>query len=179
MLIGGIAMNNIRLIREIYGATQSEIATVLGVNRVTISKWENDLDNKISPSLLEKLSLFYGIGPECFYDLELDDQRKQMLVNNSKKAKEIEEANHTKKEDKFNELFSTTTFDEAIARYMIAMKVLLALSEDGKLEDLKIVHQINEKMNARLNAIIKSREKETGESISELVDKLSFNVEEN
>ena len=29
-------MNNLKLIREIYDATQSEVATALGVNRVTI-----------------------------------------------------------------------------------------------------------------------------------------------
>lgn len=172
-------MNNLKIIREIYGATQSEIAKALGVNRVTIAKWENDSENKVSPSILEKMSLFFGIGPECFYDVELDGERKQMLINTSRKAKEIDEDNHTKKEDKFKEIFSNTSFDEAISRYMFAMKVLLALSDDGKLEDLKIVHQINEKMNARLDAIIKVREKDTGESISELVDKLSFNTEEN
>lgn len=172
-------MNNLKIIREIYGATQSEIAKALGVNRVTIAKWENDLENKVSPSILEKMSLFFGIGPECFYDVELDGERKQMLINTSRKAKEIDEVNHTKKGDKFKEIFSNTSFDEAISRYMFAMKVLLALSDDGKLEDLKIVHQINEKMNARLDAIIKVREKDTGESISELVDKLSFNTEEN
>ncbi len=172
-------MNNLRLIREIYDATQSEIATILGVNRVTVAKWEKDEESRVSQSVLEKLSLFYGIGPECFYDVELDETRKQMIINSSKKAKEVDEINHTKKEDRFKELFSNTSFDEAISKYMFAMKVILALSDEGKLEDLKIVHQITEKMNARLDAIIKVREKDNGETINELVDKLSFNIEEN
>lgn len=172
-------MNNLRLIREIYGATQSEIATILSVNRVTLAKWENDRENRVAQSVLEKLSLFYGIGPECFYDIELDEQRKQVIINSSKKAKEVDEENHTKKEEQFRELFSNTSFDEAISRYMIAMKVLLALSDEGKLDDLKIVHQITDKMNARLDAIIKVREKDkSGETINELVDKLSFNIED-
>lgn len=171
-------MNNLKLIREIYGATQSEIATALGVSRVTIAKWETDLENRVSQSVVEKMSLFYGIGPEFFYDLELSAECKQILVNSSNKAREIDEAKHTKKEDQFKEIFSNTSFDEAISRYMFSMKVLLGLSDEGKLEDLKIVHQINEKMNARLDAIIKVREKDTGESISELVDKLSFKNEE-
>ena len=171
-------MNNLKLIREIYGATQSEIATVLGVSRVTIAKWETDLENKVSQSILEKMSLFYGVGPEFFYDLELSSECKQMLVNTSNKAKEINEAKHIKKEDQFKEIFSNTSFDEAIRKYMFSMKVLLALSDEGKLEDLKLVHQINEKMNDRLGAIINVRENEKGESISELVDKFSFKNEE-
>ncbi|WP_352419785.1 helix-turn-helix transcriptional regulator [Proteiniborus sp.] len=172
-------INNIKLIREIYGATQSDIATVLGVSRVTIAKWEKDLENKVSPSVLEKMSLFFGVGPECFYDIEIDEQRTQMIINSSKKAKEIDAKNHTKKEEHFNQLFSSTTFDEATSKYMFGMKMLLALSDEGKVEDLKIVKQINEKMNNRLDAIIKVKEKENGGSISELVEKLSFNIEDN
>lgn len=172
-------INNIRLIREIYGATQSDIATVLGVNRVTLAKWEKDLENRVSPSILEKMSLFFGIGPECFYEMELDEDRKQMIVNSSNRAKQIDTEKQTKKEDHYKQIFSNTTFDQAISKYMFAMKMLLALSGEGKVEDLKIVHQINEKMNARLGAMIKVKEQESGDSISELVDKLSFNIEEN
>lgn len=137
------------------------------------------MENKVSQSVLEKISLFFGIGPECFYDMELDEERKQMIVNSSNKAKQIDTTSKTKKEEHFKELFSNTTFDQAISKYMVAMKMLLALSDEGKVEDLNIVHQINEKMNARLDAIIKVKEQEKGDSISELVDKLSFNIEEN
>lgn len=57
-------MNNMKLIREIYGATQNDIAKIIGVSRVTLSKWENDTENKVPYTVLEKLSLFFGIGPE-------------------------------------------------------------------------------------------------------------------
>lgn len=56
---------------------------------------------------------------------------------------------------------------------MFAMKVLLALSDKGKLEDLKIVHRINEKMNKRLEAIICLKE-EDKDSINDLIEQLSI-----
>lgn len=59
-------MNNLKLIREIYGATQDEIATAININRATISTWENSDDKRASNTSLEKLSLFYGIGPDFF-----------------------------------------------------------------------------------------------------------------
>lgn len=168
-------MNNMKLIREIYGATQSDIAKIIGVSRITLSKWENDTENKVSHAILEKLSLFFGIGPECFYDVTLDDKRKELILAAAIKAKEIDSKNETSKEDKFRELFLNTTFDEAISRYMFAMKVLLALSEDGKIEDLKIVLRINEKMNKRLESIITLKE-EDKDSINDLIEQLSIDL---
>ena len=63
-------MNNLKSIREIYGITQDEIATAINVNRATISNWENSDEKRASNANLEKLSLFYGIGPEYFYEQE-------------------------------------------------------------------------------------------------------------
>ena len=168
-------MNNMKLIREIYGATQSDIANIIGVSRATLSKWENDTENKVPHTVLEKLSLFFGVGPECFYDVELDDRRKELIFATAIKAKEMDSKNETNKEDRFRDLFLNTTFDEAISKYMFAMKVLLALSEDGKLEDLKIVHRINEKMNKRLEAIISLKE-EDKDSINDLIEQLSIHL---
>lgn len=168
-------MNNMKLIREIYGATQSDIAKIIGVSRVTLSKWENDTENKVPDTILEKLSLFFGIGPESFYDVELDNRRKELILAAAIKAKEIDSKNETSKEERFRELFLNTTFDEAISRYMFAMKVLLALSEDGKVEDLKIVHRINEKMNKRLESIISLKE-EDKDSINDLIEQLSMEL---
>ncbi len=45
--------NNMKKIREIYGATQEEIAKVAGVNRSTVSQWETG-SMKASSSKLEK-----------------------------------------------------------------------------------------------------------------------------
>ena len=60
-------MNNLKKIREIYGATQEHVANAVGVNRVTIANWENG-SSLASATNREKLSIFYGIGPEFFYD---------------------------------------------------------------------------------------------------------------
>lgn len=168
-------INNMKLIREIYGATQNDIAKIIGVSRVTISKWEKDTENKVPYAVLEKLSLFYGVGPECFYEKKLDDRRKELIITASERAKEIDSENEASKEDKFRELFLNTTFDEAISKYMFSMKVLLALSDEGKLDDLKIVYKINEKMNKRLEAIISLKE-EDDDSINDLIEQLSIDL---
>ena len=87
-------MNNLKNIREIYGITQEEIAKAINVNRATISNWENQEDKKASSASLEKLSLFYGIGPEFFYDEALNDTVREMLVQNSKHQREIEKVSN-------------------------------------------------------------------------------------
>lgn len=173
--------NNIKFIREIYGATQSEIATALGVSRVTIAKWENETQSRISQANLEKLSLFFGIGPEYFYDMEVNEKIIERIKHSKSKAQKIDDENSTKKEEKFKELFLNTTFKEAISRYMFSMKLLLALSDEGEINDLNIVCKINEKMNSRLKAIIKIREEEQKKndknSFNELFDEFSFNLD--
>ena len=59
-------MNNLKEIREIYGATQEVVAAAINVNRVTVANWENG-NSVASGSNQEKLSIYYGIGPEFFY----------------------------------------------------------------------------------------------------------------
>ena len=52
-------INNLRQIREIYGATQEQVAKAIAVNRVTVANWE--AGNSIASSAnREKLSLYYG-----------------------------------------------------------------------------------------------------------------------
>ena len=82
-------MNNLKNIREIYGITQEEIAKAINVNRATISNWENQEDKKASSASLEKLSLFYGIGPEFFYDEALNTKEglKKLATENMPKPK--------------------------------------------------------------------------------------------
>lgn len=114
-------MNNLKNIREIYGITQDEIAKAINVNRATISNWENQEDRKASNSSLEKLSLFYGIGPEFFYEEELNDTVRQMLVNNAKRQKEIEKDSnreHAKAEDLLL-IFYTYCFPPALRIYYL------------------------------------------------------------
>lgn len=174
-----VHMNNLRIIREIYGITQDEIAKAININRATISTWENQDDKKASSSSLEKLSLFYGIGPEFFYDEELNDTVKNMLIQNAKRQKDIEQntnGEHDKTKD-FHDLFSSLTFDKAIRQYMTATKLLLATSDEGSLEKLETALKINRKMGARLESIVNIRKEEVAndeESLSELIDSLSL-----
>lgn len=171
-------MNNLKTIREIYGITQDEIAKAINVNRATISIWENQDDKKASNSSLEKLSLFYGIGPEFFYDEELNDTVKNMLIQNSKHQKEIEKntnGEHDKTKD-FHNLFSSLTFDQAVQQYMTATKLLLATADEGSLEKLETALKINKKMGARLESIVTIRqteEKNNEETLSDLLESLS------
>ncbi len=176
-------MNNFKLIREIYGATQDEIATAIGVNRATVSNWETGV-SKASSSSLEKLSIYYGIGPECFYEVEIDEVRRQMLINNAKKAKQIESEGKKVKAEDFSKIFENLDFNEAVLKYMYAMKMLLASADMAKLEDLKNAYLINEKMGKRLHAIIQIREaeerakKENDEAtLYDLLDDLSSSLD--
>lgn len=132
-------MNNLKNIREMYGVTQEEIAKAINVNRATISNWENQEDKKTSSASLEKLSLFYGIGPEFFYDEALSNTVREMLIQNSKLQREIEKdsnGEHAKTED-FHNLFSSLTFDKAVQKYMTETKLLLATADEGSLEKLE------------------------------------------
>lgn len=171
-------MNNLKKIREIYGITQDEIAKAIDVNRATISNWENQEDKKASSSKLEKLSLFYGIGPEFFYDEELNDTVREMLCENAQKQREIEQesAGQHVKADDFQKMFSSVTFEDAIKQYMIATKILLATADDASLDTLETALKINNKMGSRMASIIKIRQEETAnneESLSDLFDSLS------
>jgi len=152
-------MNNLKVIREIYGATQDEIATAIGVNRATVSNWETG-SSKASSSSLEKLSIYYGIGPECFYEIEIDDNRRQMLIDNAKRAKQLENEGKGNMAAEFHEMFEHMSFNDVIKRYMFSMKLLLASADTGKLDDLETAYLINVKMGERLKAIIKLRKEE-------------------
>ena len=73
-------MNNLKQIRELYGATQEQIAQAINVNRVTVANWENGT-SVASSSNQEKLSIYYGIGPEYFYEKELDEVAKKIVTS--------------------------------------------------------------------------------------------------
>ncbi|MGL5256755.1 MAG: helix-turn-helix transcriptional regulator [Proteocatella sp.] len=155
-------INNMKKIREIYGATQEEIAKVAGVNRSTVSQWETGAI-KASNSKLEKLSIFYGIGPECFYELEeLDEIRCKILTDTAKKEKCIskESGQIRSKADELATILDNMPFKQVMNKYMFAMKMLLATADHGELDDLKVAYEINQKMGKRLEAIIKIREEE-------------------
>ena len=154
--------NNFKKIREIYGVTQDELAKAIGVNRTTISQWENGLI-KASNSNLEKLSLFFGIGPESFYELpEIDEERRSILINTSRKQIELQNqsGNERNKAEEFNQMFDSISFIQARRQFMIAMKLLLATADSASLDDLELAYEIDQKMSKRLKAIIDIRKKE-------------------
>ena len=153
--------NNLKMIRELYGATQEEVATAINVNRVTVANWENG--NSIASSgNQEKLSMYYGIEPEYFYKIPLDDETRQFLVKSGKNAREIarESKGQRVKEDDFHKAFETITFKTAMDHYIFSMKILLATADDGELDKLETALLITEKLRARLNAMIELRKKE-------------------
>ena len=101
-------MNNLKLIREIYGATQEQIAEAIGVNRVTVANWESG-SSTASSSNRERMSIYYGIGPEYFYDKEIDENIKNMLQESAARAREVASKSGGKrsKEADYNKLFSS------------------------------------------------------------------------
>lgn len=166
--------NNLKQIREIYGATQEQIAKALGVNRVTVANWENG-SSTASSTNREKLSIYYGIGPEFFYDQDLNDTVKEMIIDTANKARQVvkDSNGQRNKEEEFNAFLGSISFSEAMQKYMISMKVLLAVSDIDDIEKLKTALLVNQKMGNRLESIIKIKEAELEQgqpSLSELME---------
>lgn len=154
-------INNIKLIRETYGATQEQIARALSVNRVTVANWENG-SSKPSSANREKMSLYYGIGPEFFYERELTDDAKALIVDmaNRERAVVAESNGSANKQDDFSTAFAEITFDQVMENYMITTKILLAKADDADLETLRTAVELHKKMGRRLEAYLMIREDE-------------------
>lgn len=171
-------MNNLKEIREIYGATQEVVAAAINVNRVTVANWENG-NSVASGSNQEKLSIYYGIGPEFFYEKPLTEDAKKLILQTSAHAREVVEKSNgvRSKEKDFHEMFESLSFSEAINRYIFSMKLLLATTDKADLEKLKIAALVNEKMGNRLQAVIKMREEEEADpnqkSLYDLLEEIS------
>ena len=167
-------MNNLKEIRELYGATQEQVATAVGVNRVTVANWESG-KTQVSNSNQEKLSLYYGIGPDFFYEKELDDVAREMIRSTAARAREvIKKSDGTRnKEAEFHQIFSELDFSVVIQRYMHATKLLLAKADDGDLDKLRAALEVNRKIGARLEALIKVREAEEKDGSPSLFDLMS------
>lgn len=164
-------MNNLKEIRELYGATQEAVASAINVNRVTVANWENG-NSTASSSNQEKLSIYYGIGPEFFYEKELTEDAKQLIVATGTRAKEITKKSNGKrsKEKDYHQMFESLTFSDAVNHYVFSMKLLLATTDSADLEKLKAALLVNEKMGARLKATIEVREKEADSNQPSLFD---------
>lgn len=154
-------INNLKQIREIYGATQEQIARALSVNRVTVTNWESG-STVASSANREKLSIYYGIGPEYFYELELTEEVIQMIRQTAKKEQAVVSQSNGKKnkQEDFHKMFDEVSFDRVMREYMMFTKILLAKADDADLEKLRTALTINKKMGRRLEAIVKLREEE-------------------
>lgn len=170
-------INNLKQIREIYGATQEQIARALSVNRVTVANWESG-STVASNANREKLSLYYGIGPEFFYEQELTDDVRQLIKRTAEKERAVvsqSEGNKNKQED-FQKMFRELTFDRVMKDYMMTMKMLLAKADEADLDKLRTALTINQKMGKRLESIINLREEEDeadGMSLFDLMERLN------
>lgn len=164
-------INNLKQIRELYGATQEQVAQAINVNRVTVANWESGA-SKASSSNQEKLSIYYGIGPEFFYEKDLSDEAKNLIIATGEESKRIAKTSNGQhsKEETFHKLFESLTFQQAMEHYMFSMKMLLATADSGLLDKLETVALINEKMGERLRAIIKLRQDEEASNKPTLFD---------
>ena len=164
-------INNLKQIREIYGATQEQIARALSVNRVTVANWENG-STMASSTNREKMSMYYGIGPEFFYEQELTEQVRQMIRQTAEKEQAIVSESDGKKNkpEDFHELFEAVSFDNVMRDYMMSTKILLAKADDADLDTLRVALTINQKMGRRLNAIVTLREEEASSGDASLLD---------
>ena len=169
--------NNLKQIREIYGATQEQIARALSVNRVTVANWESG-STVASNANREKMSIYYGIGPEFFYEQELSEDAKQQILRTAEKERNVvkQSDGHKNKQEDFQRMFRELTFDRIMQDYMISMKKLLAKADDADMDKLRTALTINQKMGKRLESIIKLREEEDGAgdiSLLELMEQLT------
>lgn len=169
--------NNLKQIREIYGATQEQIAHALSVNRVTVANWESG-STVASNANREKMSIYYGIGPEFFYEQELSEDAKQQILRTAEKERNVvkQSDGHKNKQEDFQRMFRELTFDRIMQDYMISMKMLLAKADDADMDKLRTALTINQKMGKRLESIIKLREEEDGAgdiSLLELMEQLT------
>lgn len=169
-------INNLKEIRELYGATQEQVAQAINVNRVTVINWESGASTA-SNSNQEKLSLYYGIGPEYFYQKELDELAKEVIRRAGTKEKELDTTSTVKKNrsEALHQLLGSMTFNDALSFYTVSMKMLLATADDGDLDKLETAYLINQKMGTRLKSVIDLRKQEAegkDPSLSELLKQL-------
>ena len=170
-------INNLKQIREIYGATQEQIARALSVNRVTVANWESG-STVASSANREKMSLYYGIGPEFFYEQELSEEARQQILKTAEKERAIvsQSEGYRSKQDEFQRIFQKISFDKVMRDYMMSMKLLLAKADEADLDKLRTALTINQKMGKRLESIVNLRieEAESGdETLSDLLERIS------
>lgn len=171
--------NNLKYMREIYGATQEEIAERLDVSRVSISNWENGAGGRMSRVNQEKLTNLYGLSYDYFYDREIDNEAKNIIIETRNKARYAEQEFDMQKEEKIQTIFKSYSFKDAVENYMYAMKMVIALADNCSLQELELAYKINEQMSKRLTSAFEIRKQdiEKGDEIQSLFKKLTMTTE--
>ena len=122
--------------------------------------------------------MYYGIGPEFFYELELSEEAKQQIQRTAERERAVvtqSEGQKNKQED-FQKMFRKLTFDKVMQDYMMTMKMLLAKADEADLDKLRTALTINQKMGKRLQSIINLREEEDRDgdlSLFDLMERIS------
>lgn len=172
-------MNNLKEIREIYGATQEQIASAINVNRVTVANWEA---GKTAPSgsNRERLSLYYGIDAEFFFEEKLTDAIRKRIQITAQRAQTLaaDSKGTQNKDEDFHNIFEKLQFPHLLKIYVFAAKIMMAKAEEADLQALKNAKDISDKLGKRLDMYISLLEEEQrsgGPSFADLVRDLKFN----
>ena len=125
-------MNNLKVIRRLYGATQDEVALSIGVSRVTIAKWEGEFSSP-TDSHLKKMAVFYGIDTPYFFEIPLDDECRRTLKENGQIAREERRRDGRKRRDidDLAVLMAPVTFTSGAKVWISRMQVRKSSSAVG------------------------------------------------
>ncbi len=151
-------MNNLKIIRKLYGATQDEVALSIGVSRVTIAKWEGEFSSP-TDAHLKKMAVFYGIDAPYFFELPIDDETRRTLKENGQTAREERRRDGRKRRDidDLAVLMAPVTFDDAMGQYQLALKLLTAHAVEGTIGDLRTICELHDRMGNVLHNMLEQR----------------------
>ena len=115
-------MNRLKELRKKNKTTQKELANLLGVSEMTISRWENSESVSLKHDKVQSLAEYFGVtveyllGYEEYYNIEneaLDSYKKikKLLLTNPDLKKIILEYNESKRKQGKWDLSLVTTTD--------------------------------------------------------------------
>ena len=164
-------MNNLCEIRKLSGNTQEDVARLLGVSRVMISKMENDEEYSYSSKQKEELSIYFGIGPEYFSEKDLDDAAKKCIIALGKRMTQKAESESYSQSDIVNKILEISPI-QAMKSYMISTKVLLVKADELTVDQFKDIIEVNKKLGVRLEKMLEEKQKTNGKTINEEINLL-------
>ena len=151
-------VNNLKLLRNLYGITQQQFALMLKMNRASICDWENS-QKRMSEASLYKVSAFFDIDPEYIYEKELTQDIKNKVVKAGKRQ-------HYNKE--------TMETTDVISLFIAAVSNLLSKIESIEVKQLEILYMIIKVIERKMVNVLESRdERESERALFELLDRLS------